>query len=67
MKNCNVIKSGTNLNTNVIVCVTVMLAMETRTFTVVFGFFAVGSVLVWFLFIGVYGLFSPASLSTFYS
>jgi hypothetical protein len=58
---------GTNLNTNVIVCVTLMLAMETRTFTLVHVFFSVASVLIWFIFIIIYGSFTPASLSSFYS
>jgi phospholipid-translocating ATPase len=58
---------GTNLNTNVIVCVTLMLAMETRTFTMVHAFFSLASVLIWFIFIIVYGSFTPETLSSFYS
>jgi phospholipid-translocating ATPase len=58
---------GTNLNTNVIVCVTLLLAIETRTFTVVHVFLSIASVLVWFLFITIYGSVSPSSLSAFYT
>ncbi len=58
---------GTSLNTNVIVCVTLLLALETRTFTAVHVFFSVGSILVWFIFIIIYGAATPKSLASFYS
>ena len=58
---------GTNLNTNIIVCVTLLLAIETRTFTAAHVFFSIGSVLIWFIFIIIYGSVSPAALSSFYS
>jgi phospholipid-translocating ATPase len=56
---------GTNLNTNVIVCVTLLLAIETRTFTTVHVFFSVGSICIWFLFIIIYGSTTPKSLASF--
>jgi hypothetical protein len=58
---------GTNLNTNVIVCVTLLLMIETRTFTAVHVFFSIGSICIWFLFIIVYGSVTPKSLASFYS
>jgi phospholipid-translocating P-type ATPase (flippase) len=58
---------GTNLNTNIIVCVTLLLAIETRTFTAAHVFFSIGSVLIWFIFIIIYGSVSPEALSSFYS
>jgi phospholipid-translocating P-type ATPase (flippase) len=58
---------GTNLNTNIIICVTLLLAIETRTFTAAHSFFSVGSVLIWFLFIIIYGSATPMALSSFYS
>ena len=58
---------GTNMNTNIIVCVTLLLAIETRSFTWMHIFFSVGSVLLWFIFIIIYCSFTPQSMSSFYT